>query len=435
MQNEQKTKSGTQPIRYSPQYITAVFFYLYTILFLMWGFCNEHTFSLFVGGTATISMTVYQWVGAGLAVFCFTLAVVIQRYGLPRVVHSNLCINGQLVVAGFVFPLLLLEMMLDPFYDVPDKEISIFMKDEQLGWRLIPNFEENYGETPIRINSQGLRGDELLAPKPSHTKRILFLGDSVVFGLRIASENKTIPGMTRRRIEEKLGLSVETVNAGVPGYNTYQEYLYFKQEGIHVKPDTVVLCFVMNDPLNTYTQLQYGDNGVDSPIAYLADTPLNAMLKQSSIVQAVQYWKNRLRSELNSRESAIYEELFSAHSLVERAHHEEIQAAWDITQTYLMKTAALCAEHDIPFLLVIAPYQFQFKEPQGNTVPQEVLRDFAEKNNIAFLDLLPSLLEYKKENHGDSTHIFQDYCHFTEAGNRICAEQITRMLIQHAMLE
>ncbi len=429
-----KSNKRQSPIAYSPQKITMAFLYGFALLFALWGFFNEHTLTLmFLPSSANFSP--YQWAALTVTVVCVVAASGIRRYGLPRCMQRDWVLNLLLMIAVCVSPVLLFEMALDPFYHETQKEVSIFQQDDQLGWRMKPNLNEDYGGTPIRTNSIGLRGEEPLNPKPSESKRILFLGDSVIFGLRIAPEANTLPAITASKLEERLSIPIEAINAGVPGYNTYQQYLYFKHEGIHLKPDAVVLCFVMNDPLNTYTHLKYDDYGADSPIAYLQNTPLDAMLKQSSIVQAVQYWKSRLRYERNSRQSAIYDELFSARSLIERAGHEEILSVWKMTKNYLGMIHALCLENDIPFLLAIAPYRFQYKEPNGNTIPQDELMEHTKASEIVTVDLLPPLLEFKENVDSNPNRIFQDYCHFKVDGLRLCAEQIARTMMDHKMLE
>ena len=42
-------------------------------------------------------------------------------------------------------------------------------------------------------------------------------------------------------------MSIEVINAGIPGYTTYQELEFLKIYGLQMEPDLVVLGFVFND--------------------------------------------------------------------------------------------------------------------------------------------------------------------------------------------
>lgn len=424
-----------QPKPYANRNVAAAFFYLYAILFFIWGFVNEYCLAILFDAAAVHPITIYQCAAFVICIVCAVMGWMMQKYSAPKLCCAKGFIHAQLIVSALVIPVLVLEMVLNPFYDMPEKDVSIFRKDEQLGWRLKPNIHERYGGIPVRVNSLGLRGDEIANPKPDDAKRILFLGDSVTFGLRIEDETKTLPAQTSHFIESENDISIDSVNAGVPGYNTYQEYVYLRDNGLALQPDLVVLCFVLNDVVNTYTQHKYNDYGADSPIAFLAESPIDQWLQHSSIAHAVQYWKSEWRSRYYSRENAVYEELFSAQVLIDRAAHPDIQAAWKITQNYLREIHDLCDEQNIPFLLVIAPYRFQYKELQGNTIPQEVLRSFAIEHGIQYLDLLTALLEYKEQVDDDPDKIFQDDCHFTELGIEQCARQIAQTMIERKMLE
>ena len=109
-----------------------------------------------------------------------------------------------------------------------------------------PNFRgrDRFG-SEIRINSYGLREREFDHKKPSGTVRILVLGDSVTFGDGVAAE-EAFP----RRLEELLALklgSAQVLNAGVRGYNTYQELRLLEETGAALEPDVVLLFYTTND--------------------------------------------------------------------------------------------------------------------------------------------------------------------------------------------
>ena len=91
-------------------------------------------------------------------------------------------------------------------------------------------------------NGQGLRWYEI---KDTDKKRILLIGDSVVYGLGIKF-NETFA----YRLQQISNYDI--INAGVGGWNTQNEYLWLKHEGISFDPDIVVLFITSNDHDNVY---------------------------------------------------------------------------------------------------------------------------------------------------------------------------------------
>jgi len=91
-------------------------------------------------------------------------------------------------------------------------------------------------------NAFGLRGGEI---GEKNKKRILLIGDSVVWGMGV-SANETFA------YQLQLMTDYEVVNAGIGGWNTLNEYLWLKHEGIALKPDIIILYITANDVENIF---------------------------------------------------------------------------------------------------------------------------------------------------------------------------------------
>lgn len=111
----------------------------------------------------------------------------------------------------------------------------------------------------VKINSYGLRDHEYTISKPDETYRILVLGDSMTFGWGTSAEN-TYPKVLEKLLNQfsrsasnpwNMASKYEVINAGVGNYNTVQEVTYFKDRGIHLQPDMVLLGFYLNDAEKT----------------------------------------------------------------------------------------------------------------------------------------------------------------------------------------
>jgi hypothetical protein len=98
-------------------------------------------------------------------------------------------------------------------------------------------------------NSLGFRDIEF---KPDGRPVMLFLGDSFVWGVD-AEAGERFTDILRGQLPE-----FQTVNAGVSGYGTDQEYLWLKRIWPSVRPEVVVLFFCTdNDRLDNTSNLRY----------------------------------------------------------------------------------------------------------------------------------------------------------------------------------
>jgi len=147
-----------------------------------------------------------------------------------------------------------------PVFDVYSKPSLFWIHDELLGWSHQPSAQATYVgprpwpiqfETPISINSIGLRGPEIPPRQPGEL-RVLVLGDSVVAAFEVAHEDTFIFRLGRL-LERRLNRPVTTINAGVRGYGTDQSYLYYRERGHLLESDVVLLIHSDNDPQNNIT--------------------------------------------------------------------------------------------------------------------------------------------------------------------------------------
>ena len=101
----------------------------------------------------------------------------------------------------------------------------------------------------FRTNGYGLRRDDDVAiPKPPGVFRVLVLGDSQTEGFVNNDEHFS------HRAEAILrgrpgGDRVEVLNAGVLGYSPLQSYLWYRERGVQLEPDLVVLSLYFGNDL------------------------------------------------------------------------------------------------------------------------------------------------------------------------------------------
>jgi lysophospholipase L1-like esterase len=97
-------------------------------------------------------------------------------------------------------------------------------------------------------NALGYRGGEISTAKPPQTVRILCLGGSSTYGVGASSDLFTWPAQLQEALARiRPGLRVEAVNAGVPGYTSFESLIDLELRGVDLAPDIVVVYQGFND--------------------------------------------------------------------------------------------------------------------------------------------------------------------------------------------
>ena len=165
-----------------------------------------------------------------------------------KINSRGILINLSLIIISTLFTLFLSETALrfmgfNPMYVSPERD-RFWKYDSLLGWAHQPG-QEGIFETPqfrtvVRINENGLRDREHSYERQNNFERILVLGDSFAWGYGV-EESERFSQLLENALE------VEVINAGVSGYSTDQELLWYKDEGIKYETDLVIVVLSGND--------------------------------------------------------------------------------------------------------------------------------------------------------------------------------------------
>lgn len=118
-----------------------------------------------------------------------------------------------------------------------------------LAYALKPSWSTEPGSTQqASHNSLGFRGRETTREKPPGVFRIVTLGGSSVYG---QSESKD-EAVWSARLEEILrverpGARIEVINAGAPGYSSFEMLVQLEMRVVDLAPDVVVVYEAVND--------------------------------------------------------------------------------------------------------------------------------------------------------------------------------------------
>lgn len=107
--------------------------------------------------------------------------------------------------------------------------------------------------TEIWTNSLGFRNKEYTIEKENDTTRIIFIGDSFVYGYG-EPLNVTFPWLLEKKLNTNLPGRYEIWNIGVPSWSTTIESVVVKEKIISYDPDYVILLF---DESDNYDNMLY----------------------------------------------------------------------------------------------------------------------------------------------------------------------------------
>jgi hypothetical protein len=125
----------------------------------------------------------------------------------------------------------------------------------------------------LRTNSYGLRGPDVIVPKPPGVYRVLCLGDDATFAAEVL-EQETFCHKLEVHLQADSPLQVEVVNAGVPGYCPLLSWLQFRQSLLALQPDAVVLHFGMSDVADDHRYRRHTRMAADGTPMACADENL-----------------------------------------------------------------------------------------------------------------------------------------------------------------
>ncbi len=337
---------------------------------------------------------------------------------------------------------------------------------------------EKEGSSSVRINEAGLRGEEAPLAKPPGEFRVALIGDSFVAALQV-EEDRSFTRLLEKEIPACApGLGVpRTLNFGVPGYGTVQEYLTIKK-ALEYKPDLIVFVFYPgNDLINNSPELspqeirpffrpetgdfdfsfrQRKDFQVFSSPSYRS---LANLARYSYIVRHFLKTLYRFVSEekpASSQETAANCQsgngatsmLSNNRFPVYRAPRDEAwRKAWQVTETLIARAARATGAGGAQFLLVSLSSSVQVHpDRQGRqcvtrelgvddlSYPGQRLLAFSRSQGIDAIDVVPTLLPLAEAN-GTFFHGFDNkvgFGHYNEKGHAAVATIIARHICARA---
>lgn len=106
----------------------------------------------------------------------------------------------------------------------------------------------DYRKGKTSHNSLGYRNDEFSLEKPSGVYRIVALGGSSTYDVRIDDNAATFTAQLEKLLKDDYGYqNVQVINAGVPGYNSWEILGNLEFRVLDLDPDLVIIYEGVND--------------------------------------------------------------------------------------------------------------------------------------------------------------------------------------------
>ena len=271
--------------------------------------------------------------------------------------------------------------------------------DPDIGFVLEPNSKLKANGVNIFINESGFRmPGKIRYEKKKGLFRIALLGDSIIFGYKIADEF-TIS----KRIEKYLkkykfpGVDqIEVLNFGVPGYNMTQYLAALKKYAMRYKPDLVIVGLAVLNDFDGFF-MSYLKRGNLNPIPVFDSKGFNYELKAPSRI----FWKSYLFRYLYYKFTPGWEKLTKGPKNPpgeNRRYRKRLPAScnrgdeiWADTENILDELSAISKKTNVDFLFLIFPTTEQVYYYNSRTrIPlktQEIIVDLLNERGFSYIDL------------------------------------------------
>jgi len=312
----------------------------------------------------------------------------------------------------------LLFQMGSPLRAVDPCAFGPYEKDRLLFWKLLPNEKEE-------VNTKGYRGEVRDYTLPDGVCRIILLGDSCFYGISIRNKD-TFAFLLEKKLNELKIKKFEVINAGVPGYSSFQGSRYLKSELVKYHPDTVLVGFGFNDLCDA---VRYEDKLIDTLPDWVVSLD-NSLSKTKFYIFSKQLFF-RLQRRLRAKTRGLQGINFASHFLLE--------SVFDLDDLIKIQSRLLAfpvrrvppgdfADNLEEIIRLGKKYKFNvvlstLPSVNGSFGYAQMLRLIAKKNNLKIVDLV-SEFEKKTSGQQDMQSYFLDNNHYNEKGHRLVAEII-----------
>ena len=388
--------------------------------------------------------------------------------------------RALLILSGVLFACVTLEAWFRLCYPDPRPRLANagLRLDDTYGVSFVPGSEgwntSLRGEYSVyvKINSKGMRDVEHEYSKKPGVTRILVLGDSMTAAIQVPLAD-TFVKVLEERLQDAFPTSrFEVVNAGIIGYGTTNELLFFRDEGYRYEPDIVLLVFFTGNDVTdnvlaplfelkdgTLTELpaRYPSTRLlapwERPGGFLRNarnflythSRLYSVSIELLVYSAVQRWPPLLDWLVNAGMVEVTRPAMNLGNIY--AFLDPPPEAWTMTEALIMDLKRQVETHGGRLVVAILPDESEVDEKRWQAVlesypelrerqaqvlerPTERIARFLEDQDVDYVQLAPALRRCATESE-DSLYYCYDG-HFTPLAHRVVGQTIADYFVQES---
>ena len=288
----------------------------------------------------------------------------------------------------------------------------------------IPCANQHY--TTININSDNLRGKEILLDKSENTYRIIMVGGSTVFGVVSSSDDKTIPGYLQKEFDLQSEKEIEVINGGFGNADSASELYFIKNKFLAFNPDMIIWYHGWNDAENEITRINYDKSEHSNECWYW---PMSSSWRTPYLYDIV-FWPDKPYIS----DMPPYTKLLSELQTKGKIEKENILVRTELIESRWNEMCSLSKENEIKSVIMIQPIlgtgnkTFSIEEEKWLERPYEktyleTLESFAQ--NLKNLEnKCDKTVDMRNVFDGIKEPLYMDMGHVTDRGNEIIAKKI-----------
>lgn len=341
--------------------------------------------------------------------------------------------NILLLLISLCFSIFFIEILLRLFYP----QISICKinyewrsDDPVLPYVPKPNYHgrmilKNQLNVDFTTNSGGFRNlKDYAIEKPKNAKRIIFIGDSFVFGWGVKDDEVFTYLLENNFNKKSKNTKVEIINAAVYGYDI-DEYRILFDRILKYEPDIIFLGYCLENDFNFTVRKE----GVITEELRAERKSLVRFIRETiNNLHIVALVRDRLYITFPKiRSLMISLGINNKRDIFLKKYPETLNRLLIENEKILSHMQGICSERGIKFVVLLIPLKEQvycrealnkFSEFDAER-PNQVLAEILKRNNIEYIDLLPELFEQSKISK-DGLYFDTDP-HWTRYGHKIVA--------------
>jgi hypothetical protein len=357
--------------------------------------------------------------------------------------------------------LLVAELLARVLWEPGDRQ-RVIQYDPDLGWALragssLHSVDTDRGlDYQIEVNELGFRDPPRRHLPAQGVKRVLMLGDSMVFGPGV-----DVAERCSNRLDALLGPGIEVLNAGVGGWGTDQEYLYLCRDGFGLQPDVVVLVLcLVNDVVNNSLSHEFlgtapkprfvlRESKLEQQFApsrpqLTASDHLKHILRRSRLLHYVGRHVRILQAKLRPAQPPSEDVPYYAENIESDMSHwnvfklpysESFESAFQVTEALISAARDTCVARGVPMIVFAFPQKAEvdaharrvelerhgFHEYEFDlNAPYERLRNYCERIQVPFVHPV----ERFRQHHQTHRLFFERDPHPNAMGHELAAANI-----------